>query len=440
MLLCAPKFIYMETYGKILLIAMPAFLLLVLFEKWYGWKKGFETVNTLDMISSLSSGVTNSTKDVLGISIAILSYGWFEKHLAIMHVQSSVWLYVIAFVSLDFAGYWVHRLAHTYNFFWNNHIVHHSSEEYNLACALRQSISVIFRIYAFLLIPAAIFGVPSSVIAVVAPLHLFAQFWYHTRHIKNMGWLEYIIVTPSHHRVHHAINPEYLDKNYGQIFIVWDKLFGTYVQEQESIPAVYGITRPVKTWNPIKINFMHLWLLIQDAWHTKSWKDKCRIWLMPLGWRPEDVIEKYPMDKIKDVYHFEKYHTNASPSMKLYLWIQLFCMLLLVSYLYGNIASIGHSNIFIYGAFIFAQVYTLTEFMDRNKNAWKLEAIKNILCIYWILTKGDWFGSNQLSTIIAPITLVYFVASTVAVYYFSKNNSKDKIKEAAKTAKLFIQE
>ena len=419
---------------------MPAFLLLVLFEKWYGWKKGFETVNTLDMISSLSSGVTNSTKDVLGISIAILSYGWFEKHLAIMHVQSSIWLYVIAFVSLDFAGYWVHRLAHTYNFFWNNHIVHHSSEEYNLACALRQSISVIFRIYAFLLIPAALFGVPSSVIAVVAPLHLFAQFWYHTRHIKNMGWLEFIIVTPAHHRVHHAINPEYLDKNYGQIFIVWDKLFGTFVQEQDSIPAVYGITRPVKTWNPIKINFMHMWLLIQDAWHTKSWKDKCRIWLMPLGWRPEDVIEKYPVEKIKDVYHFGKYHTNASPSMKLYLWIQLFCMLLLVSYLYGNIASIGHSNIFIYGAFIFAQVYALTEFMDRNKNAWKMEAIKNMLCIYWIVTKGDWFGSNQLSTLIAPIALSYFVASSVAVYYLSKNNNDSKIEEATKTAKLFIQE
>lgn len=410
----------METYGKILLIAMPVFLFLVLFEKWYGWKKGFETVNTLDMISSLSSGITNTTKDVLGLSIVILSYDWFAEHLALMHVQSSFWLYFIAFVSLDFAGYWVHRLAHTYNFFWNNHIVHHSSEEFNLACALRQSISVIFRIYAFLLIPAALFGVPANVIAVVAPLHLFAQFWYHTRHIKNMGWLEYIIVTPSHHRVHHAINPEYVDKNYGQIFIVWDRWFGTYVKEKENIPAVYGITRPVQTWNPIKINFMHLWLLIKDAWRTKSWKDKFRIWFMPLGWRPSDVIEKYPIYKIEDVYHFNKYNTIASKGMKLYLWIQLFCMLLLVSYLFGNVASIGHTNIFIYGAFIYAQVYTLTEFMDRNKNAWIVETIKNLVCIYGIITKGDWFGSNQISTYISPIIIIYFIFSTVAVYYFSK--------------------
>jgi len=420
----------METYGKILLIAMPAFLFLVLFEKWYGWKKGFETVYTLDMISSLSSGITNTTKDVLGLSIVILSYGWLVDHLAIMQVQSTFWLYFIAFVSLDFAGYWVHRLAHTYNFFWNNHIVHHSSEEFNLACALRQSISVFFRIYAFLLIPAAIFGVPAKVITVVAPLHLFAQFWYHTRHINKMGWLEYIIVTPSHHRVHHAINPDYIDKNFGQIFIIWDRLFGTFVWEQESIPAVYGITRPVRTWNPIKINFMHMWLLIKDAWRTKNWKDKFRIWLMPLGWRPSDVIEKYPVHKINDVFHFEKYATSASSLMKFYLWIQLFCMLLLVSYLYGNIASIGHTNIFIYGAFIFIQVYALTELMDKNKNAWILEAIKNIICIYAILSKGDWFGSNQLSTLIAPLLIGYFVVSTVAVYYFLKIEKETTLKQA----------
>ena len=426
----------METYGKILIIAMPLFLLLVLFEKWYGWKKGLETVHTLDMISSLSSGVTNSTKDVLGISIAIISYGWLVEHLAIVHIQSSILLYIIAFIALDFAGYWTHRLAHSVNFFWNNHLVHHSSEEFNLACALRQSISVFFRIYAFLLLPAAILGVPPSVIAIVAPLHLFAQFWYHTQHIKTMGWLEHIIVTPAHHRVHHAINPAYLDKNYGQIFIVWDKLFGTFVQEQDNIPAVYGITRPVRTWNPIKINFMHMWLLAKDAWHTKSWKDKFRIWLMPLGWRPEDVVQKYPIYKIEDVYEFEKYSTPASIAKQVYLWIQLFCMLLLVSYLFGNVASIGHSNIFMYGAFIFIQVYALTEFMDRNKWAWIIEATKNTFCIYSIIQTGDWFGSNSLTTMIAPTLIAYFVISSIAVYILSK---QDETVSAAqnKSATLF---
>lgn len=409
----------METYGKILIIAMPLFLLLVLFEKWYGWRKGFDTVRTMDMISSLSSGVTNSTKDVLGLSVAIISYSWLVEHLTIYQVQSSWLLYVIAFLALDFSGYWVHRLAHTINFFWNNHIVHHSSEEFNLACALRQSISVFFRIYAFLLIPAAIFGVPQQVIAVVAPLHLFAQFWYHTRHIGKLGWLEYIIVTPAHHRVHHAINPEYLDKNYGQIFIFWDRLFGTFQEEQADIPAVYGVTRPVRTWNPIKINFMHIWLLAKDAWHTKSWKDKLRVWMMPLGWRPADVIEKYPVEKIEDVYHFEKYDTPAPKGMIVYLWIQLFCLLLLVSYLFGNVANIGLPNMMYYGLFIFAQVYALTEFMDRNPKAIIYETLKNMICVGGILYYGGWFGLENYFSASSYILMGYFVISTATVAAFT---------------------
>lgn len=409
----------METYGKILIIAMPLFLLLVLFEKWYGWRKGFDTVRTLDMISSLSSGVTNSTKDVLGLSVAIISYSWLVEHLTIYQVQSSWLLYIIAFLALDFAGYWVHRLAHTVNFFWNNHIVHHSSEEFNLACALRQSISVYFRIYAFLLIPAAIFGVPQQVIAVVAPLHLFAQFWYHTRHINKMGWLEYVIVTPAHHRVHHAINPEYLDKNYGQIFIFWDRMFGTFQEERADIPAVYGVTRPVRTWNPIKINFMHLWLLAKDAWHTQSWKDKLRVWLMPLGWRPADVIEKYPVTKIEDVYHFEKYDTPAPKGMLVYLWIQLFCLLLLVSYLFGNVANIGLTNMMYYGLFVFAQVYALTEFMDRNPRALIYEIVKNMICVGGILYYGGWFGLQNYFSASSYILMGYFFISTATVAAYS---------------------
>ena len=218
----------METYGKIILIAMPAFLLLVLFEKWYGWYRGKETVRTLDMISSLSSGITNVTKDVLGLSLVVISYEWMVNKLAITQVPNGFFTYLIAFIALDFAGYWIHRIAHEYNIFWNNHIIHHSSEDFNLACALRQSISSIIKIFTVFLLPAAILGVPGQVIAIVAPLHLFAQFWYHTQHIGKMGFLENIIVTPSHHRVHHAINKEYMDKNYGQIFIIWDKLYSNY--------------------------------------------------------------------------------------------------------------------------------------------------------------------------------------------------------------------
>lgn len=408
----------METYGKIILIAMPAFLLLVLLEKWYGWYKGKETVRTLDMVSSLSSGVTNATKDVLGLSLAVISYEWMVANLAITQVSSGFMTYLIAFVALDFAGYWVHRIAHEYNVFWNNHIIHHSSEEFNLACALRQSISSIVKIFTIFLLPAAILGVPAQVVAIVAPLHLFAQFWYHTQHIGRMGFLEKIIVTPSHHRVHHAINKEYMDKNYGQIFIIWDKLFGTYQEEIETVPAVYGITRPVRTWNPIKINFMHLWLLIKDAWHAKSWKDKLRIWLMPTGWRPADVAEKFPVYKIEDVYHFEKYDTGHTKTMVIWAWFQLTATLLLISYCFGNIASIGSPNIFIYGAFIFLHVYAFTELMDRNKYALVWETAKAVFGFVLLYDQGDWFGMSNLFSGASIVMATYFVLSLAVCLYF----------------------
>jgi alkylglycerol monooxygenase len=414
----------MEQYGKILLIAIPAFLMLVLFEKWYGWKKGNDTVRNFDMISSLTSGVTNVTKDVLGIAFSIITYTWLLSHLAVMHIKATWLTYAVAFIVLDFAGYVVHLINHKYNFFWNAHIIHHSSEEFNLACALRQSISVFVKLFIILLVPAAILGVPAEVIAVVAPLHLFAQFWYHTRHIGKMGVLEKIFVTPSHHRVHHAINKEYIDKNMGQIFIFWDKLFGTFQEELKEVPPVYGITRPVQTWNPVKINFLHVWLLVKDAWRTKNFKDKLRIWFMPTGWRPADVEAKYPVYKIEDVYNFNKYSTEETKPLLIWCWVQMILLLLFVSYLFGNIAYIGNPAFFLYGAFIFLFVYALTELMDGSKQAVIWELAKNIFGIAVIFYFGDWFGVERYSNIINYLLVEYFVLSAFITIWFSYKNKK----------------
>ena len=417
----------METYGKILLIATPIFLLLVLFEKWYGWRKGNDTVRINDMISSLSSGITNATKDVLGLSFAIISYSWLVDKLAVTHVESGWAAFAIAFITLDFSGYWVHRISHEYNIFWNNHIIHHSSEEFNLACALRQSISTYVRIFTFFLIPAAVFGVPSIVIATVAPLHLFAQFWYHTQHIGKMGFLENIIVTPSHHRVHHAINPVYLDKNYSQIFIFWDKLFGTYQAELDDVPPVYGVTRPVSTWNPIKINFMHLWLLTKDAWRARNITDKLKIWFMPLGWRPADVAEKFPVYKITDVYHFQKYNPQISKGLLTWTWFQLLATLLFISYFFYNIAAIGSPNIFIYGAFVILTVYAYTDLLDRNFYAIVWEGIRCAFGIYLIYYLGDWFGLSKSFSMANQLVIFYFVFSMSATVWFAlKHRQEDK--------------
>lgn len=420
----------MEQYGKILLYAMPAFLALVLLEKGYGLLRGKDTYRNMDMISSLSSGITNVVKDVLGLSISILAYSWLVAHVAIIHVESTFWVYAIAFVALDFSGYWTHRIAHQVNFFWNKHAIHHSSEDFNLACALRQSVSSFVNLFTIFLLPAALLGVPAQVIGVVAPLHLFAQFWYHTQHIGKMGFLEHIIVTPSHHRVHHAINPQYIDRNHGQIFIFWDKMFGTFQEELPDAPPVYGITRPANTWNPIKINFQHLWLLIKDAWHAQAWRDKLRIWFMPTGWRPADVAERYPVEKIDDIWHFEKYYPKSSAALKTWSWIQMLSTFLFVFYFFGNIARIGSPGIFYYGAFVFLSVYAYSEMMDHNPFALFWESLKNVSGLAFIWQTGDWFGISELVSGAKWGVIAWFVLATIvtAVFVFGeiRHRAKDE--------------
>lgn len=409
----------MEQYGKILIIAMPAFLFLIVIEKAYGYFKGNDTSPLMDTISSLSSGITNAVKDVLGVSVSILTYEWMVSKVALFSIENTILTYITAFIVIDFYGYWTHRWSHQINIFWNKHAIHHSSEEFNLACALRQSISSFVNLFTFLLLPAAFLGVPATIIAIVLPLHLFMQFWYHTKHIGKLGFLEKIIVTPSHHRVHHAINKEYLDKNHGQIFIFWDKWFGTFQEELQEVPAVFGITRPAQTWNPIKINFQHLWLLIKDAWRAENWKDKFRIWFMPTGWRPEGFEEKYPVHKIENVYAFEKYHPNHSNLLTYYSIIQLFVILGFVSYLFANVASIGLSTIFIYGFFVFVSIYSLTELMDTNPNAYFFELFRAFLGIGILYFYGDWFGLNQHFLVGNYILGMYFIVSFMISYYFS---------------------
>jgi hypothetical protein len=175
----------------------------------------------------------------------------------------------------------------------------------------------------------------------------------------------------------------------------------------------------VKTWNPIKINFLHLWLLIKDAWRTKSWKDKFRIWFMPTGWRPADVIKKYPVYKIEDIYHFKKYESSVSKFLYVWSWIQTIVLLLLISYLFANIAAIGTPNMFIYGAFIFLSVYAYTELMDKHSSALLWELVKNIsgICIIYYLHDG-WFGLEKYLPGANYIVIAYFLISSFISAWF----------------------
>ena len=425
----------MDSYALALNIAIPIFVGLILIEFIYSRVRGNITSNSMDTISSLSSGITNITKDVLGLGVAIISYSWLESKIGVFDIEVTWVAFVLAFIGKDFAGYWVHRIEHRVNILWNRHIIHHSSEEFNLPCALRQSVSEIFFFSAFFLIPLAIIGLPGEVFAIIAPIHLFAQFWYHTQHIGRMGFLEKIIVTPSHHRVHHAINPEYIDKNFAQIFIIWDKLFGTFQLELDEVKPVYGVKRAVRTWNPLLINFQHAWLVLKDAWRAEKWIDRAKVWFMPTGWRPADVAEKYPVDIIEDVNQQQKYAPSASNWLKAWSYLQLSITLILSIYLFNRIGDLPFSEVLIYGGFIFFSVFSYTSLMDRKAYAWWLEGIKSVVGIGIIFYAGDWFLMSDVFPAGKFLMAFYFILSTFVVSAFVKwDIRKDVIAEPVPSA------
>jgi len=415
----------MNFYIKSLFIAVPAFILMIFVEMIIAKMRGVKVNEQADIISSLSSGMTNTIKDAFKLSIVIISYAWLVENIAVYKLDP-LWLAIfIAFLVQDFTGYWMHRLNHRVNIFWNRHIIHHSSEEFNLSCALRQSISETFRFSAILMIPAALLGIPTKIFAILGPIHLFMQFWYHTRLIDKMGFLEKIIVTPSHHRVHHAINPEYLDKNYGQILIIWDKLFNTFQEEIREISPVYGTLRPVSTWNPILINFKHMFQLCRDAWYAENLKDKFKIWFMPTGWRPKDVEHRFPLEQIDDPYNQVKYKTKNSKGMLAWSWFQHFLAGIMMFHLFFVLDA---SNItpldYLYGIFIFSHIFSLTSLLDLKSYSIIVEFFKMTLGLALLYVQNNsWY--NLDGVIIVPI-IVYLMIS-MALNLFFLFEKKDPI-------------
>ncbi len=406
-------------YITTLNIAIPVFVSLILIEILYAkmTEQGY-VIRSMDTLSSLCSGLTNVIRDVLGLTLIVVSYGYLVENFALFNFESSFLLYIIAFIGIDFAGYWVHRINHSINYFWNHHIIHHSSEEFNLACALRQSISNFFSLTFVFLIPTALLGIPAEIVTFLAPIHLFAQYWYHTRLIGKLGFLEHIIVTPSHHRVHHAINKEYLDKNLSQVFIIWDKIFGTFQEELDDVPPVYGVKRPLRSWNPILINFSHLFLLFKDAWRTKSIIDKFRIWFMPTGWRPKDVNQKYPIESIDSPQDYEKYYPKLSMNLQIWSWIQYFITFCFMMYFINNLHFLSLLEGFVFASFLFISIYSLTSLMDKNSIAWIYEIIRSVIGILCIFIFGEWFYLSTYFSVISNSLIIYFIFSSLISIYF----------------------
>lgn len=397
------------------MLAIEWLAVLILKKKYY---------NPMDAISGMSSGLTNNLKTLLKLTVIIVSYEWMAGHLALFKMEPTILAYILCFIGFDFAYYWRHRWAHEINFLWNRHLIHHSSEEFNLSAAMRQPISGFVELYFFLYIPVALIGVPTIVVAVIAPLHRFAQYWYHTRLVDRMGFLENIIVTPSHHRVHHAINKDYLDKNYSAIFILWDKWFGTFAEEKKENPPVYGITRAVKTWNPFLINFMHIWQMTKDCWHTKNWPDKFKVWYKPTGWRPPDVIDKYPINYVENAKEQIKYQTPAGPLLISWLLIQVALHLAIQFHFLELLPERPYTELLLYGVFVAISMFAYTALMDRSWVALPAEFIKVTFGFYLLYQFSGWFNLDSILPMANIWIGAYLIISLAITSYYMLVDNK----------------
>jgi sterol desaturase/sphingolipid hydroxylase (fatty acid hydroxylase superfamily) len=269
-------------------VAIPFFILAMALEYAYGRLVNRQTYRLNDTVNSLAVGVLSRLMDVLRLSVTAVLLGSFAVWLGVPQwSMASAGYWIAVFVAYDFCYYWKHRFGHEWRIMWASHVAHHQSEEFNLSTALRQTGTDYIGFVFYL--PLYLAGVPATAIITVGSLNLIYQFWVHTEHVRRLGPLEWIFVTPSNHRVHHARNERYLDKNYGGVFIVWDRLFGTYQDELAEERCVYGITKGLKSWNPLWAN-VHFWAeTARLAWQTRSWADRFKIWFKPPGWYPRDI-------------------------------------------------------------------------------------------------------------------------------------------------------
>ena len=285
--------------SKVIVFATPVFLLMIALEFWWGLARarngtGHNTYTLSDTINSVSLGMLSQLSGALS---KLLTIGIYTLVFSVVAVYPDLafwktWYGVLlALVFYDLCYYWLHRAGHEVSLFWAAHVVHHQSQQYNLSTALRQTSSGVFFSWIFYL-PMAIAGVPPEIFAIVALVDLLYQFWVHTEQVGKLGWFDRVFCSPSNHRVHHAVNTQYLDKNYGGILVLWDRLFGSFAVEEEK--CVYGTRGQLNSWDPVWANLEVYAALAQDSWRTRHWADKVRVWFKPPGWQPADLALAHP--------------------------------------------------------------------------------------------------------------------------------------------------
>jgi alkylglycerol monooxygenase len=268
---------------RLVVLVVPVFALLMACEFAWGWLRRRNSYRFGDTLGSLSQGLLSQA---LAVCTQLFQIGLY----AMVYPLVAVWTrpdfwdgaigWIVAVLLFDFFDYWLHRAGHESAVFWAAHSVHHQSQHFNFSTALRQESTVAFLGWAFYL-PMAVVGVPPEQFGLAGLIVLVYQFWIHTEHIGKLGWFDRVFSSPSNHRVHHAVNDGYLDRNYGGMLVVWDRLFGTFAEEKE--PCVYGTRKALASFDPVRAILGPYLPLLRDAWHTRRWRDKAAVWFWTLG-------------------------------------------------------------------------------------------------------------------------------------------------------------
>jgi sterol desaturase/sphingolipid hydroxylase (fatty acid hydroxylase superfamily) len=358
--------------------AVPFFLLALLIELIYGIAINKNTYRLNDAISNLFMGTLRTANKLIIIGAAGYVFYLAETNFALWRMDINSWFtWIFAFVIYDFFYYWFHRISHERQIFWASHVAHHQSEDYNLSTALRQTGTGAFVSWVFY-IPMFLIGIPSYVFISVASLNLIYQFWVHSEHIPKLGWFENYFVTASNHRVHHAQNDEYIDKNYGGVFIIWDRMFGTHKIEDESKPCIYGIRGTLNTFNPIWANF-HVYIkIMREMWSSQDWKEKLYAPFARTGWSPKSLPYQIEKDNF-NAESFKKFNPVISKKHKIYALFQY----LFITYIFLAFIQSGYLNYAQLWVTISMAAFTMycTSIWLDGKKGTRIEIVRLVLCI-----------------------------------------------------------
>jgi sterol desaturase/sphingolipid hydroxylase (fatty acid hydroxylase superfamily) len=401
-------------------LAAPFFLLALVTELILDWRKRTGFYRSNDAINSLSAGILSVTVDYFTRFLPLLAWGFVLRNLSLIDMQpewfdlspGGLLLWVIAALAWDFCYYWFHRFSHEISVLWAAHAVHHQSEDYNLSTALRQTSTGFLFGWIFYL-PLFMIGFPLTVLITVNAINLIYQFWVHTQIVRRLGVLDRILVTPSNHRVHHAQNERYIDKNYGGMLILWDRFFGTFEDESEDEPVVFGVRKPLANLNPFWANLQVYDYLLFDARKAARWRDKVGIWFRRTGWRPADVEEQYPRQNT-DLSRFRKFDPQTTPSQRHYVMTQFIIGIigaLLIAELY---ARRGTEAVLVPCVLLWIQLYTLGLLNEDRPSARRLEYLRLLVAVpvLYLLLEAT-AGGLEPKTAGWGIVAIYSIVSAI---------------------------